>query len=158
MRLQDVRLPHIWELNRSTSLQTDHCCLSLSRAVASCSCFQLYCFVTERQACSKSWLVSPLFCGLARIRQIFKGRVSRFDECASDDWALSSSLLLDQLEASTQHRQDIIACWLDIYNLIGQCFGHVSERNKKAAHIQHEGIFATLRLTTFKKMPEPLPI
>ena len=59
--------------------------------------------------------------------------------------ALSSSLLLDQLEASTQHRRDIIACWLDIYNLIGQCFGHVSERNKKAAHVKHEGIFATLR-------------
>ena len=45
--------------------------------------------------------------------------------------ALSSSLLLDQLETSTQHRRDIVACWLDIYNLIGQCFGHVSERNKK---------------------------
>ena len=54
-------------------------------------------------------------------------------------------MLLDQLEASAQHRRDIIACWLDIYNLIGQCFGHVSERNKKAAHVKHEGIFATLR-------------
>ena len=50
-----------------------------------------------------------------------------------------------QLEASTQHQRDIIACWLDIYNLIGQCFGHISERNKKAAHVKHEGIFATLR-------------
>ena len=59
--------------------------------------------------------------------------------------ALSSPLFLDQLEASTQHRRDIIACWLDIYNLMGQCFGHVSERNKKAGHVKQEGIFATLR-------------
>ena len=64
--------------------------------------------------------------------------------CASDDVALSSSLLLDQLEASTQHGRDIIACWLDIYNLIGQCFGHVSERNKKAAHVKYEDFLQRL--------------
>ena len=77
------------------------------------------------------------------IREIFgkrsvKGRVSRFGACASDDVALSSSLFLDQLEASTHHRRDVIACWLDIYNLMGQCFDYVSERNKKAAHVKHE--------------------
>ena len=44
----------------------------------------------------------------------------------------------DQLEASTQHRRDIITCWLDIYNLIGQCYGHVSERNKKASRVKYD--------------------
>ena len=26
--------------------------------------------------------------------------------------------------------------------MTGQCFGHVSERNKKAVHVKHMGIFA----------------
>ena len=38
--------------------------------------------------------------------------------------------------------------------MTGQCFGHVSERNKKAVHVKHMGIFAAPLLEcpmTFKK-------
>ena len=44
MRLQDVGLSRIYEsLTDPRLYKADHCCLSLSRALAFCSCFQLCC-------------------------------------------------------------------------------------------------------------------
>ena len=41
---------HVYAMQDFTKLlKVDHCCLSLSRALGSCNCFQLCCFVTERQ-------------------------------------------------------------------------------------------------------------
>ena len=53
---------HVYEsLTDPRLYKVDHCCLSLSRALTSCSCFKLCCFVTERQVlCSSSWHVSLL--------------------------------------------------------------------------------------------------
>ena len=57
--------------------KVDHCCLSLSRALASCSCFQLCYFVTERQvSCCLSWHASPLFCALLASGRYSKPRQS----------------------------------------------------------------------------------
>ena len=70
------------------------------------------------------------------IRCDVKGRVSRFGTCASDDVSAVKLIVIGPIRSEYTTPA--------IYNLIGQCFGHVSERNKKAAHVKNEGSFATL--------------
>ena len=96
------------------------------------------------------------------VNAILRGRVSPFSAYASDDVSAVMLIVFGPIrsEHTTPAGYGRQVLQLAGIKLIGQCFSHVSERNKKAAHVKHMGFFVTLRAMSqdFKEMPEPLLI
>ena len=74
--------------------------------------------------------------------------VSRFGACASDNVSAVKLILFGLIRSEYTTPAGYGGQVLQLagikIKLTGQCFGHVSERNKKAAHVKHIGIFAAL--------------
>ena len=88
----------------------------------------------------------------------FKGRVSRFGACASDNESAVKPFVFGPIRSEYTTPAGYSGQVLQLagikIKLTGQCFGHVTERNKKAVRVKHIGIFvAPLHACpmTFKK-------
>ena len=75
--------------------------------------------------------------------------MSRFGACASDNVSAVKPIVFGPIRsvyttpAGYGGQVFSITCWhKNKTDMTGQCFGHVSERNKKAVHVKHMGIFA----------------
>ena len=82
-------------------------------------------------------------------RMYIKGRVSRFGACASDNVSAVKLIVFGPIRSEYTTPAGYGGQVLQLagikIKLTGQCFGHLSERNKKGSHVKHMGIFAALR-------------